>query len=117
MSALEFLNFPLSIGTSTVIEILSSFAKTRKEGFDVIFSVPGHVGILVMNRPIPLHDPCSITCSALSVTEDFKNSNTELYFIVIYGKTWDQQVLNKLHSIHPSTSHWAHYQCEDMMSV
>ncbi|GFV84041.1 hypothetical protein TNCV_3037041 [Trichonephila clavipes] len=27
---------------------------------------------------------------------------------IVYGKeTWDQQILNKLHNIHPSTSHWA----------
>ncbi|GFV61774.1 putative RNA-directed DNA polymerase from transposon X-element [Trichonephila clavipes] len=25
----------------------------------------------------------------------------------VWKETWDQQVLNKLHSIHPSTSHWA----------
>ncbi|GFT23493.1 hypothetical protein TNCV_2017321 [Trichonephila clavipes] len=26
---------------------------------------------------------------------------------IIYGKRRDQQILNKLHSIHPSTAHWA----------
>ncbi|GFW95738.1 RNA-directed DNA polymerase from mobile element jockey [Trichonephila clavipes] len=25
----------------------------------------------------------------------------------VWQETWDQQVLNKLHSIHPSISHWA----------
>ncbi|GFW42699.1 uncharacterized protein TNCV_472891 [Trichonephila clavipes] len=25
----------------------------------------------------------------------------------IWQETWEQQILNKLHSIHPSTSHWA----------
>ncbi|GFW70386.1 uncharacterized protein TNCV_4915061 [Trichonephila clavipes] len=37
---------------------------------------------------------------------DLKTS-TQNYIHRVWQKTWDQQVLNKLHSIHPSTSHWA----------
>ncbi|GFV81578.1 putative RNA-directed DNA polymerase from transposon X-element [Trichonephila clavipes] len=33
--------------------------------------------------------------------------NFACYQLVCGQETWDQQVLNKLHSIHPSTSHWA----------
>ncbi|GFX59806.1 putative RNA-directed DNA polymerase from transposon X-element [Trichonephila clavipes] len=33
--------------------------------------------------------------------------NTWDYVHHIWQETWDQQILNKLHSIHPSTSHWA----------
>ncbi|GFV27991.1 RNase H domain-containing protein [Trichonephila clavipes] len=29
------------------------------------------------------------------------------YIHPIWQETWDQQVINKLHSIHPSTAHWA----------
>ncbi|GFS97747.1 hypothetical protein TNCV_2558971 [Trichonephila clavipes] len=37
---------------------------------------------------------------------DLKTS-TQNYIHRVWQETWDQQVLNKLHSIHPSTSHWA----------
>ncbi|GFU36440.1 RNase H domain-containing protein [Trichonephila clavipes] len=26
---------------------------------------------------------------------------------IVWQETWEQQILNKLHSLHPSTSHWA----------
>ncbi|GFV83389.1 RNase H domain-containing protein [Trichonephila clavipes] len=32
---------------------------------------------------------------------------TQNYIHRVWQETWDQQILNKLHSIHPSTSHWA----------
>ncbi|GFY02253.1 putative RNA-directed DNA polymerase from transposon X-element [Trichonephila clavipes] len=32
---------------------------------------------------------------------------SENYIHRVWQETWDQQILNKLHSIHPSTSHWA----------
>ncbi|GFX62116.1 uncharacterized protein TNCV_2228421 [Trichonephila clavipes] len=38
--------------------------------------------------------------------QDFKTS-AQNYIHRVWQETWDQQVLNKLHSIHPSTSHWA----------
>ncbi|GFU62075.1 hypothetical protein TNCV_4892931 [Trichonephila clavipes] len=36
---------------------------------------------------------------------DLKTS-TQNYIHRIWKETWDQQILNKLHNIHPSTSHW-----------
>ncbi|GFV68089.1 hypothetical protein TNCV_1873711 [Trichonephila clavipes] len=53
-----------------------------------------------------LHDPCLITCSSLSVTRIYKPS-IQHYIHHIWQETWDQQVINKLHSIHSSTAHWA----------
>ncbi|GFX80346.1 uncharacterized protein TNCV_3930991 [Trichonephila clavipes] len=38
--------------------------------------------------------------------QDLKTS-TQNYIHRVWQETWDQQILNKLHSIHPSTSHWA----------
>ncbi|GFU94830.1 putative RNA-directed DNA polymerase from transposon X-element [Trichonephila clavipes] len=38
--------------------------------------------------------------------QDLKTS-MQHYVHHIWQETWDQQILNKLHSIHPSTSHWA----------
>ncbi|GFU23782.1 uncharacterized protein TNCV_1205161 [Trichonephila clavipes] len=38
--------------------------------------------------------------------QDLKTS-AQNYIHRVWQETWDQQVLNKLHSIHPSTSHWA----------
>ncbi|GFW02227.1 RNA-directed DNA polymerase from mobile element jockey [Trichonephila clavipes] len=37
---------------------------------------------------------------------DLKTS-TQNYIHRVWQETWDQQILNKLHNIHPSTSHWA----------
>ncbi|GFV81444.1 RNase H domain-containing protein [Trichonephila clavipes] len=37
--------------------------------------------------------------------QDLKTS-IQLYIHHIWQETWDQQVINKLHSIHPSTAHW-----------
>ncbi|GFV21150.1 putative RNA-directed DNA polymerase from transposon X-element [Trichonephila clavipes] len=37
---------------------------------------------------------------------DLKTS-TQNYIHRVWQETWDQQILNKLYSIHPSTSHWA----------
>ncbi|GFU93325.1 uncharacterized protein TNCV_1860561 [Trichonephila clavipes] len=51
--------------------------KLERKGFDIIF--PGYLD----------------TCVYLH------------YIHHIWQETWDQQILNKLHSIHPSTSHWA----------
>ncbi|GFV81974.1 putative RNA-directed DNA polymerase from transposon X-element [Trichonephila clavipes] len=38
--------------------------------------------------------------------QDLKTS-IQNYIHHIWQETWDQQILNKLHSIHPSTAHWA----------
>ncbi|GFW31683.1 RNase H domain-containing protein [Trichonephila clavipes] len=37
---------------------------------------------------------------------DLKTSSQN-YIHRVWQETWDQQILNKLHNIHPSTSHWA----------
>ncbi|GFV25681.1 RNA-directed DNA polymerase from mobile element jockey [Trichonephila clavipes] len=37
--------------------------------------------------------------------QDLKTS-AQNYVHRVWQETWDQQVLNKLHIIHPSTSHW-----------
>ncbi|GFT75701.1 RNA-directed DNA polymerase from mobile element jockey [Trichonephila clavipes] len=37
---------------------------------------------------------------------DLKTS-TQNYIHRVWQETWDQQILNKLHNIHPYTSHWA----------
>ncbi|GFW57269.1 RNA-directed DNA polymerase from mobile element jockey [Trichonephila clavipes] len=37
---------------------------------------------------------------------DLKTS-TQNYIHRVWQETWDQQIFNKLHNIHPSTSHWA----------
>ncbi|GFU87539.1 integrase catalytic domain-containing protein [Trichonephila clavipes] len=37
----------------------------------------------------------------------FPKDPPNFYIHRVWQETWDQQVLNKLHSIHPSTSHWA----------
>ncbi|GFU15222.1 putative RNA-directed DNA polymerase from transposon X-element [Trichonephila clavipes] len=34
-------------------------------------------------------------------------TSTQIYIHREWQDTWDQQNLNKLHNIHPSTSHWA----------
>ncbi|GFW25085.1 RNase H domain-containing protein [Trichonephila clavipes] len=34
-------------------------------------------------------------------------TSTQNYIHRVWQETWDQQILNKLHNIHPSTSHWA----------
>ncbi|GFX86954.1 putative RNA-directed DNA polymerase from transposon X-element [Trichonephila clavipes] len=85
MSALDALHFLTERRHPTVIEILLLLQKLERKGFDIIFSsVPGYVGILG-----------DLTTSA-------KN-----YIYRVWQETWDQQVLNKLHNIHPSTFHWA----------
>ncbi|GFW82350.1 RNase H domain-containing protein [Trichonephila clavipes] len=38
--------------------------------------------------------------------QDLKTS-VQNYIHHIWQETWDKQILNKLHSIHPSTAHWA----------
>ncbi|GFW24990.1 probable RNA-directed DNA polymerase from transposon X-element [Trichonephila clavipes] len=96
LSALESLNFSTE-----------HRHPTERKGFDIIFSwVPGHVGILgneqadTAARSMSDHMQWPVCC------QDLKNS-TQNYIYRVRQETWDQQVLNKLHSIHPSTSHWA----------
>ncbi|GFW87120.1 RNase H domain-containing protein [Trichonephila clavipes] len=107
MSALESLHFSTEHRHPTVIEILLLLRKLERKGFDIIFSwVPGHVGILgnekadTAARSMSDHMQRSVCC------QDLKTS-AQNYIHRVWQETWDQQVLNKLHSIHPSTSHWA----------
>ncbi|GFW51839.1 putative RNA-directed DNA polymerase from transposon X-element [Trichonephila clavipes] len=107
MSALESLHFLTERRHPTVIEILLLLRKLERKGFDIIFSwVPGHVGILgneqadTAARSMSDHMQRPVCC------QDLKTS-AKNYIHRVWQETWDQQVLNKLHSIHPSTSHWA----------
>ncbi|GFT62674.1 probable RNA-directed DNA polymerase from transposon X-element [Trichonephila clavipes] len=77
MSALESLHFLTERRHPTVIEILILLRKLERKGFDIIF--PGYLDTWVYLN----------------------------YIHSVWQETWDQQILNKLHSIHPSTSHWA----------
>ncbi|GFX09384.1 putative RNA-directed DNA polymerase from transposon BS [Trichonephila clavipes] len=106
MSALESLHFSTEHRHPTVIEILL-LRKLERKGFDIIFSwVPGHVGILgneqadTAARSMSDHMQRPVCC------QDLKTS-TQNYIHRVWQESCDQQVLNKLHSIHPSTSHWA----------
>ncbi|GFU41979.1 putative RNA-directed DNA polymerase from transposon X-element [Trichonephila clavipes] len=77
MSALESLHFLTERRHPTVMEILILLRKLERKGFDIIF--PGYLDTWVYLN----------------------------YIHHIWQETWDQQNLNKLHSIHPSTSYWA----------
>ncbi|GFU33749.1 probable RNA-directed DNA polymerase from transposon X-element [Trichonephila clavipes] len=109
MSALESLHFSTEHRHPAVIEILLLLRKLERKGFDIIFSwVPGNVDIFGNereNRLIPLHDPSDHMQRPVCY-RDLKTS-TQNYIHRVWQETWDQQILNKLHNIHPSTSHWA----------
>ncbi|GFW77205.1 RNase H domain-containing protein [Trichonephila clavipes] len=82
MSTLESLHFLTERRHPTVIEILIILRKLERKGFDIIFSwVPGHVGIL---------GNVQADTAARSMSDHMQ-----------------RPILNKLHSIHPSASHWA----------
>ncbi|GFW95690.1 probable RNA-directed DNA polymerase from transposon X-element [Trichonephila clavipes] len=107
MSALESLHFSTEHRHPTVIEILLLLRKLERKGFDVIFSwVPGHVGILGNEQADTAARSMSDHMQRPVCYRDLKTS-TQNYIHRVWQETWDQQVLNKLHSIHPSTSHWA----------
>ncbi|GFU85643.1 probable RNA-directed DNA polymerase from transposon X-element [Trichonephila clavipes] len=91
----------------TVIEIFLLLRKLERKGFDIIFSwVPGHVGILGNEQADTAARSMSDHMQWPVCYQDLKTS-TQNYICRVWQETWDQQVLNKLHSIHPSTSHWA----------
>ncbi|GFW75924.1 probable RNA-directed DNA polymerase from transposon X-element [Trichonephila clavipes] len=107
MSALESLHFSTEHRHPTVIEILLLLRKLERKGFDVIFSwVPGHVGILGNEQADTAARAMSDHMQRPVCYQDLKTS-AQNYVHRVWQETWDQQVLNKLHSIHPSTSHWA----------
>ncbi|GFT45286.1 putative RNA-directed DNA polymerase from transposon BS [Trichonephila clavipes] len=91
----------------TVIEILILLRKLERKGLDIIFSwVPGHVGILGNEQADTAARSMSDHMQRPVCYQDLKTS-TQNYIHRVWQETWDQQILNKLHSIHPSTSHWA----------
>ncbi|GFS52510.1 putative RNA-directed DNA polymerase from transposon X-element [Trichonephila clavipes] len=91
----------------TVIEILLLLRKLERKGFDIIFSlVPGHVGILGNEQADTAARSMSDHMQRPVCYQDLK-AFTQNYIHRVWQETWDQQILNKLHSIHPSTSHWA----------
>ncbi|GFV75883.1 probable RNA-directed DNA polymerase from transposon X-element [Trichonephila clavipes] len=107
MSALESLHFSTEHRHPTVIEILLLLRKLERKGFDIIFSwVPGHVGILGNEQADTAARSMSDHMQRPVCYRVLKTS-TQNYIHRVWQETWDQQVLNKLHSIHPSTSHWA----------
>ncbi|GFT78982.1 putative RNA-directed DNA polymerase from transposon X-element [Trichonephila clavipes] len=107
MSALESLHFLTEHRNPTVIEILLLLRKLERKGFDIFFSwVPGHVGILGNEQADNAARSMSDPMQQPVCYQELKTS-IQHYVHHIWQETWDQQILNKLHNIHPSTSHWA----------
>ncbi|GFT17209.1 uncharacterized protein TNCV_4739151 [Trichonephila clavipes] len=107
MSALESLHFSTEHRHPTVIEILLLLRKLERKGFDIIFSwVPLYVGILGNEQADTAARSMSDHMQRPVCYQDLKTS-AQNYIHRVWQEIWDQQVLNKLHSIHPSTSHWA----------
>ncbi|GFW15706.1 probable RNA-directed DNA polymerase from transposon X-element [Trichonephila clavipes] len=107
VSTLESLHFLTERRHPTVIEILILLRKFERKGFDIIFSgVPGHVGILGNEQTDTAARSMSDHMQRPVCYQDLKTF-TQNYIHRVWQETWDQQTLNKLHSIHPSTSHWA----------
>ncbi|GFW08272.1 putative RNA-directed DNA polymerase from transposon X-element [Trichonephila clavipes] len=86
MTALESLHFLTERRHPTVIEILILLRKLERKD-TAARSMSDH-----MQRPVCYQD---------------LKTFTQNYIHRVWQETWDQQILNKLHSIHPSTSHWA----------
>ncbi|GFX70219.1 putative RNA-directed DNA polymerase from transposon X-element [Trichonephila clavipes] len=107
MSTRESLRFLTECRHPTVIEILILLRKLERKGFDIIFSwVPGHVGILGNEQADTAARSMSDHMQRPVCYQDLKTF-TQNYIHRVWQETWDQQILNKLHSIHPYTSHWA----------
>ncbi|GFR13309.1 RNase H domain-containing protein [Trichonephila clavata] len=110
MSALESLHSLTECRHITVMEILLLRRKLEGKGFNIIFCwVPGHVGIpdneLAENAARSMSDHMQQPVCY----QDLKTS-VLCYTHRVWQETWDQQVINKLHCIDPSTSHWAAVQ-------
>ncbi|GFT70404.1 putative RNA-directed DNA polymerase from transposon X-element [Trichonephila clavipes] len=106
-SALESLHFLTEHWHPTVIEIRILLRKLERKGFDIICSwVPGHVGILGDEQADTAARSMSDHMQRPVYYRDLK-THTQNYIHRVWQETWDQQILNKLHNIHPSTSHWA----------
>ncbi|GFT52550.1 putative RNA-directed DNA polymerase from transposon X-element [Trichonephila clavipes] len=105
MSVLESLCFLKERRHPTVIEIL--LRKLERKGFDIIFSwIPGHVGILGNEQADTAARSMSDHMQRPVCYQDLKTF-TQNYIHRVWQETWNQQILNKLHRIHPSTSPWA----------
>ncbi|GFT74258.1 putative RNA-directed DNA polymerase from transposon X-element [Trichonephila clavipes] len=79
----------------------------QRKGFYIIFSwVPGHVDILGNEQADTAARSISDNMHRPVCYRDLKTS-TQNYIYRVWQETWDQQILNELHNIHPSTSHWA----------
>ncbi|GFW87109.1 RNA-directed DNA polymerase from mobile element jockey [Trichonephila clavipes] len=110
MSTLESLHFSTEHRHPTVIEIL--LRKLERKCFDIIFSwVPGHVGIHGNEQTDTAARSMSDHMQRPVCYQDLKTSTQNYihrnYIHRVWQETWDQHILNKLHNIHPSTSHWA----------
>ncbi|GFS77436.1 putative RNA-directed DNA polymerase from transposon X-element [Trichonephila clavipes] len=113
-SALESLHFLTEHRHPTVTEILLLLRKLERKGFDIIFSwVPGHVGILGNEQADTAARSVSDPMQQPVCYRDLKTS-IQNYVPHIWQETWDEQILNKLHSTHPSTSHWAAVRRHDV---
>ncbi|GFT12806.1 RNase H domain-containing protein [Trichonephila clavipes] len=89
------------------MEILILLQKLERKGFDIIFSwVPGHVGILGNELADNAARSMSDHMQQSVCYQDIKTSRQH-YIHQIWLETWDQQVINKIHSIHPSIAHRA----------
>ncbi|GFS77444.1 RNase H domain-containing protein [Trichonephila clavipes] len=98
----------------TVTEILLLLRKLERKGFDIIFSwVPGHVGILGNEQADTAARSVSDPMQQPVCYRDLKTS-IQNYVPHLWQETWDEQILNKLHSTHPSTSHWAAVRRHDV---
>ncbi|GFT80523.1 putative RNA-directed DNA polymerase from transposon X-element [Trichonephila clavipes] len=105
ISALESLHFLTEPRHPNVTEILL-LQKLERKGFHIIFSwVPRHVGILGNEQADNAARSMSDPMQRPVCYRDLKTS-TQNYIHRVWQETWEQQILTKLHSIHPSTSYW-----------
>ncbi|GFV08333.1 putative RNA-directed DNA polymerase from transposon X-element [Trichonephila clavipes] len=107
MSALESLHFLTERRHPTVIEILILLWKLEIKGFDIIFSwVPGHMSIFGNEQA---DNAARSMSDHMQQPVCYQNLKTSIQHYIHHTsqETWDQQVINKLHSIHHSSAHWA----------
>ncbi|GFX53849.1 putative RNA-directed DNA polymerase from transposon BS [Trichonephila clavipes] len=88
--------------TSKFLIIVTLFQAMTKQALRKLFISSSFLSIAADNAARSMSDLMQkpVCC------QDLKTS-IQHYVHHIWQETWDQQILNKLHSIHPSTSHWA----------